>query len=164
MNTIYETEKVESLVPVDLTVNKHMDYDADISFMGYFSNDWSPGAIDRELSGGPFEQHDYKYWIPTPGGGSWEDYLISCRKWYTDNGYTKHEAGTAAHQHRAQDYQRICGLIQGEWMFLGIEVVAPWGSASLWGIASDCEDHIEEVTNDLIHEVLQQDSITVKIR
>lgn len=160
----YETKTVVKKIPTEFEVKFYYDEMYDTSHMGHFSNNWESGAIDRELSG-DLQRHEYRYWIPTPGGENWEDYKISCRKWYTDHGYSKHEAGIAAHQHRAQDYQRVQGLLNQDWHYMIVEVSCAWGEFNLGGIESDSdESYIDEVINDLIISLIDQKSITVRIR
>lgn len=150
---IYNTEERAAKLPIPYTVNFHYD-EPRHDYMGHFSDQWQPGAIDRQEAG-TAGRREYRYWIPTPGGESWEAYQRSTRAWYTNHGYNKHQAGTAAHQHRAQDWRRIEGLLRDDWHYMGIEVVTAWGNESLWGIESDSgEEYIEEVIADLLHGLL----------
>lgn len=165
MDQPFETEQITRDIPTEFTVKRYMDHDADTSWLGHYSNRWESGAIDREAAG-DYNRNEYQYWIPTPGGSTWDDYQRETHNWYTERGYSKHESGIAAHQHRAADYRRICALERGDWHFLGIVVESPWGeSASLWGIESDSDDsHFEEVIDSLIAELVEQKTITIRVR
>ncbi len=167
----YEQEIIVRDIPTEFTVKFYQDDIDDFSHMGNYSDQWSPGAIDRELAEDVSYfryTNSYRYWIPTPGCEDWESYQKSTRKWYQKHGYNKHQSSIAAHQHRAQDFNRMVAYGRGDWYYMLIVVESAWGQESLGGIESDSDDYspdyIQSIIDGLIDSLIEQKEITVRIR
>jgi hypothetical protein len=136
-------------------IKRIIDESPDTSFIGEYTDDCNPWAIDRaqgeyvailEASDDGYEMprasREYRYFVPYAGG----------EKQGTEN-YQKYGK---------QDFERMESLERGNWYFIGIRAIAeirlPQGdhaicqridSPGLWGIESDSDDgYIESVARE----------------
>lgn len=121
-----------------------LDTDPDLSWLGKYSD--SPGVNAIKRNPGILEVWDYEYF--NPGNG---DYGLPRGK----NGGVNAEARKYAYQ----DYRRMERYNAGDWCMYGLVVTASrygveLGEASLWGVESDCQEHIAETFRELVHEAI----------
>ena len=130
----------------------HPDNDcADLSFLGEYSNRYKSGSIDRKARG-DCERGELQYWIPEANA----DDIAKCLHRRGLDRHSAHEAGRAAVLYDYKRHEKYC---RGDWWMMGIVATAyigdvECGSASLWGIASDAGDCINEIAHELIDEAL----------
>ena len=158
-----------------LRVEYIFDQDADLSFMGEYSDSWSEGAIDRKEKGDA-DRGELQYWIPGPN-----HYPHNPKNWDHVKKAVKAKVikefgslGEADHAYMMRDYERMEAFNRGDWHMMGIAVTvikgefdikdivvtgtlqiqgAEVGSASLWGIESDSDtSYVESVEDELIDE------------
>ena len=84
---------------------------------------------------------------------------------YEIEGETPRQKAARAARHNFEVLRAWCN---DEWFWCGIVVTVSrdgieLGSASLWGIESDCTDYHEEVINELIQECLDQITATIGV-
>ena len=87
------------------------------------------------------------------------DINAAIREIYAQHRVTFPSARAYAAAAAMSDYNRLRQWCDSGWHYVGIIVTAhragiALGSASLWGIESDCEDYIDEVTRDLVSEAI----------
>lgn len=109
------------------------DDNPDLSWLGEFSNDPGPNAIDHHAT------------------GRWLSRSFQGPRWFNPPN----------DEYGQQDYERLRDYHIGYWSMVGVVVTASFegielGSASLWGIESDSEDYLNEVAKELT-----EDAITV---
>lgn len=110
----------------------------DASAIGYYSNTWEFGAIDRFRSNRWVNNREYRYFIPTPACENWENYYKSTREYYNKNGYSKHESHVLTMSHRYENFNLAEDLNNGNKYYIGIvaEVFKHGievGQSSVWG-------------------------------
>lgn len=137
---------------------KHDEYN-DLGDLGSISDRNLYGAIKRPTSELDYETRrslrwstDYYYYIPS---GNYQ----GTREWYTEKGYSKHDAAMAEKSYYMRDLKRLLALYRGDWCYIGIVVTVEHdgielGSASLWGIESDTDykDEIEDLKSEALAE------------
>lgn len=129
--------------PYTIEIKQEYDPDADLSWLGMYSNIPGPDAIDRTKTRAGTRAHEFRYWNPA----------ITLDEHYRGLhrlGYSKADAWVKALEYREQDYNRIERFCRGDWTMLGIVAIARLGdmvcgSASLWGIESDNDEYINEI-------------------
>lgn len=138
---------------------KHDDYRHELDYLGSISDRNLYGAIKRPTSELDYETQrslrwstDYYYYIPS---GNYQ----GTREWYTEKGYSKHEAAMAEKSYYIQDLKRLLSLYWGNWCYIGIVVTVEHngielGSASIWGVESDSDysDYIEDLKSEALAE------------
>lgn len=157
----YNTDETLEIERYGLTVKIRamVDYDSGyaLEWLGKYSNDWQPGAVD--LYQGQYEnsyRHDtYHYFIP-------ETNVAETRAYMTKSGYSKHEAYTTAESYRLRDYERARQLENNHWCPVGLRVEV-WhgdlqlGENSLYGLESDGEEiYFAEIAADCLSEAIAE--------
>ena len=131
---------------IEFKVLTQGDDDADLSWLGEFTNRWEPEAIDHSVRAGRGERNAYPYWVP---GYSVDDRRRDLNKM----GYSRGMADYLAQTQLYADYYRHADYGNG-WGMLGVTVHlyicgAYVDSQSVWGIESDAADFQEETADDL---------------
>lgn len=141
-----------------ICIYHEIDDSPDTSYMGEYSHNWETGAIDRKQTR-DMERNEYRYFIPSPGCDTLENIYRR-----TKGKPTKERRKEIAEfmRYAMQDYKRIESLNRGDWCFIGIIAKVckhnvELGSASLWGIESNCDDNYkEEIENEMVEEALNE--------
>lgn len=145
-------EDVREIGDLTIRVRHYADYDCGLDFamLGEFSDrcgkfKFNPTyKVARSVG---TDRDGYCYYNPP--------YAIEeDRKFYRKAGYSKHESYTMARANALQNLNRLIGLYDGDWGYIGIVVEVLYqdrvvGSDSLWGIESDANDYISEVESEL---------------
>ncbi len=121
---------------ISITVETLPDDDADLSYLGKYSNQWEEGAIERKDRTGA----TYRYFIPAMSG-----------------------AETGNPESPQQDFERMEAYNRNYWGLVGIQAKASIvingvcqriGSGGLWGIESDSgQDYLKEVAREQLDEL-----------
>lgn len=108
------------------------DTDADLSFIGEYSDTPDEFHIDRQERG-EMERGTYRYF----------------------------NSGSAGPEHMEEDYRRMQAYNRGDWAMLGVCADILWrgktiGHSALWGIESDAGDYITTVAREQAHEAIDE--------
>lgn len=145
------------------------DTDPDYSHLGEYTDEVSPGVIDR--STGEFLRWEFGEPVNVPARGREYRFFKPCaggEKPGTKNYY----------KYGRHDYARIVGLEREDWQYIGIMAAATvlyemanglrrletFTSGGLWGVESDCAEHCKAMANEEIEDLrehLSQFGITV---
>lgn len=138
-------------------VRREDDDDADLSFLGKFSDKWERGAISHDRH----DSRSYRWFLPT---STEADHYKSLR----DMGYGRRDAREMSRRYVIQDYKRMVEHGQS-WIMTGVRVTASragvtLGNASLWGIESDSDAaSVDEIVDDLTSEALREARATLAL-
>jgi hypothetical protein len=126
------------------------DYDADVSWIGRFSDTPEEGAIDHHATGTWLDRSHRGQRYFNTANYAYQDYL--------NMGKSKSVARRLANKQAQQDYKRLVGYYTGEWNMVGVKLTisrdgVTLGDASLWSIESDSGSYFNEVVQDLLHDV-----------
>lgn len=115
------------------------DETGDLSDLGEFVAQWSPGCVDRQKAG-TWSRGEFRYWKPS---GNYA-------------GISKAEE----HKYNRQDWRRAEAAARGDWWFVGVQAEAVvyiagvrqvLSSGGLWGIESDSGSaYFEEVAREQV--------------
>lgn len=141
------------MTPYTVELKQEYDPDADLSWYGAYSNIPGVDAIDRAKTRDRTSARECRYWNPAI---SLDEHCRDLRR----AGYSRADAWLKALEYRERDYNRMERLCRGDWAMLGIVAVARiggmvCGSASLWGVESDCGEYMDEVALELTREAVR---------
>src|SRR5512139_3786475 len=125
----------------------------DLSWLGEYSDNWRPGAIDRFKGGSNRNHSEYNYFHPAFSLKEAND----LRKELHKSGYSRHEAYTVAHSVAYLEYKRMESIMDGNTDLLGVIATVYYQNkelenSSVWGIESDSDESylINEEYNEAI--------------
>lgn len=142
--------KKSKLQIIGVRIERTTDNDADISYLGEFTDEASPGAIIREGEHAGEFVHDLPEDYELPGRGREYRFFVPAM--------TGEETGNP--ESPRQDWERMEALNRGDWRYIGIIAKAElWNpqtrvtqtvrSGGLWGIESDSDKgYFAEVERD----------------
>lgn len=134
------------------------DENPDFSFIGKWTDDWEPGAIEAKNTNG----NEYKYFV------SANHDVYDPKSWSHVPGKEKQKTirkhgslKNATRFYALEDMKRMEGYCAGKWVMTGCIVSGTYGSLrandSLWGIESDCgEKYRKTIERDRIASVVSE--------
>jgi hypothetical protein len=135
---------------VEITVYNEHDLYPDTSWLGEFFDTPQPDSIktDRQLWIGETFYNDSAYYVPMNS-------LAEARTWYTEHGYSKHDAYTQARAQTLASMHRLLDYHNDQWDLISLGAVVTVNGAEIgedWigGVESDSGDYLDELTNELI--------------
>lgn len=140
-----------------IVVKFQYDEDADLSYMGEFSDAPDDGAIDHHEKG-EWLGRSYRgprYFIPA-------HYKDALNYYLEHEKLSEEEARAKADRQVVADYERLVEYHQGHWSMLGMIVTVyldgvKLGDASIWSVESDSGAvHFKELYDDLLHEAVAE--------
>jgi hypothetical protein len=138
------------------------DYDADVSWIGEFSNEPGEGAIDHHATGKWLgrSHRGERYFNPANYD---MDYYIKYAK------MSEAQARAEADRHAQSDYKRLVGYYTDEWSMVGVTLTVSrdgvkLAEASIWGVETDSgADNFNALVQDLLHDAMAEADEKLKL-
>ncbi len=99
---------------ITFRISLQVDEYPDLSWLGEFTDKWSPDAIDRQAAG-TCERGQYRYYLPCRD-------TVFDRQALSDGGHSRHAADCMARGYRLRDWRRMEGGITS--FVVSVEVIA----------------------------------------
>ena len=143
---------------ITITLHTQQDPTPDLSYLGEFSN----RPKNDESIPVPAGWIGYREWLGQ--GKMWYtpmNSIAESRAWFTQHGYSKHDAYTLSRDYAIRDMKRILDYYRDEWYMLDLGAVVTYNGADIgedWlgGVESDSGDYLKELFDELITEAISR--------